>query len=196
MRLVGHYNIAHVPKTIKVVVLDVSKTEKACDGVFQYDEKTTITRRDVEEIVDQVIVEFPEIQLFNFDLKSPRYPLWFYDMVFFEATKKEPIQYFVSERASDISERIEFPVKSEAFQSIIQEKIECSNFTAETDDAEYEENYKIMLLKLLELEGVDTNIDSEVGHVLAKYNSVQEYLQGRTNTTTYNKSERIDDRPV
>lgn len=177
MKIVGHYNVLHVPKTVRVVVLDVLETEKACNRVSHYEDKTTIARREIEDVFDQIIVEFSDVQTFNFDLKNMNYPLWFYDRIFFEVIRKEPIQYFVSERPSDISERIQFPLQSEPFQSVLQENQTTRNFTVDMDDVEYGENYKLMLLKILELEEVDLTNDDEISDILSKFNSIQEYLQ-------------------
>ena len=68
MKIVGHYNVLHVPKTVRVVVLDVLETEKACNRVSHYEDKTTIARREIEDVFDQIIVEFSDVPTYNFDL--------------------------------------------------------------------------------------------------------------------------------
>lgn len=179
MRIVGHYNIQHIPRLVKVIVLDVTETENACNKVTQFSAKTTIARREADDIVDQLVVDFPDTKIFNFDLKHAAYPIWFYDKVFYQATAKESINYFISHRPSDITERIKFPLQNEAFLMSTSElpADSCLDSDLEVENPDYVEHYKKLLLRVLEYKRVDLDNDAEVGAILTKYKSIQDYLQ-------------------
>lgn len=179
MHIVGHYNIQHIPKLVKVIVLDVTETENACNKVTQFSAKTTIARREADHIVDQLVVDFPDTKIFNFDLKHAAYPIWFYDKVFYQATAKESINYFISHRPSDITERIKFPLQNETFLMSTSElpADSCLDSDLEVENPDYVEHYKKLLLRVLEYKRVDLDNDAEVGAILTKYKSIQDYLQ-------------------
>ena len=79
MKVIGHYNIQHIEKLIKVIVLDVKDTEANCSRTAGYLEKVTVAKVDCENVMDRLLADFSEFATFNFDLRNMNYPLWFWD---------------------------------------------------------------------------------------------------------------------